>query len=285
MVVAPGELGMALDTLTLLRRLHPDAPIWIRDDATGDGTGDALAGWAEKDGNTDFERNARPLGYLGACRTIFTLFATVARDPRFDSCDFLVKLDPDCLIASTGYAEAVGRLFASAGPGLVGAVTLHPSGGTRDIRRQALDLRLDLLPIGPAKVNGPLRVRRPYWARALRSARANGYVLGTCVQGGGYAIHRETLRELDRRGFWDMPENYSGRTFQEDTIVAVGITSLGHALHEYADSDMTWWVQYRPPVPISPEQARSGGYAIVHPLKDDDQGWALRAALAGAGQE
>lgn len=283
MVVGAGNGGLALHTLGLFRRIHPTAPIWLLDDATVDGTAERLERWAEQHPPATVYRSPRQRGKAGVAASIFWLYHAVCNDPVFRTCDILLQLDPDALLTSGSVEVAARTMFEKHGPGLVGAVRRHPSGIIRDVRRQRRNLVVDLLPIGPTKIGPKVRVGPPFWRPALQRARTHGYQLGTCVQGGAYVLHADTLRAVGASGFWSaMPDRYAAMSFEDDTLVPIGVVSVAHALHEFADCDLVWWVQYRTPVPLTAQRAVQEDYALIHPLKDTPRDWAIRDAVTAA---
>lgn len=281
MACGPGEAALALHGIATIRKLFPTSPVWLREDATTDGTYAALEQGTRDDVLVSLSRNPRRRGYHGICKTLVDTFAEVASSAAFSRCDVVVKLDPDALVGSSDLARTAVEVFNRSGPGILGAVHTGPSGIHRDHTRASRNILVDLLPVGPSKTARRVRIGRPFWAAAYRRAVANGYQRGTGVQAGAFVMAAETLRTLSSAGLLSaMPEDYAGLTYEEDTILALAVKSVGHQLHELADTDSDWWVQYRPPVPISPEEAQQRRLLLVHPLKDTERDWALRRSVA-----
>ena len=60
MTVAEGEAAMAIDSLEALRSFYPDADLWLLDDCSTDGTGEAVLAVVER-----ITQYTRPFNFLG----------------------------------------------------------------------------------------------------------------------------------------------------------------------------------------------------------------------------
>ncbi|GIG29389.1 glycosyltransferase [Cellulomonas marina] len=276
MVAGPGEAAMAIDSLRRIRRLYPDSRIFLREDATTDGTREELEAVRDELG-LDLSSNPTKNGYHGISRTLFSVLREVADATTGPG--IVVKCDPDGVVATADAHRLAAHLAAR--PGIVGAVDVAPSGQPRDHRwsreRMLQDVRW---PIGPKKTEKGLRVGYPWWRGAYRAAVANGYRPGTGVQAGVFAMSLDTVRALRDSGFLaGMDAPYPFLTYEEDYLLALGTKSVGHELHELWDVLDSWWVQYKPPVPLTPDEVAVRRPFAVHPLKNTPDGWALRASL------
>lgn len=285
LVVGPGEAEMALDTLEAIQIFYPAADVWVRDDATADGTYERLQQYAQIQDRILLSRNPRSRGFLGLVNSIFALYASMARAEH--PYHLVIKLDPDACLLGPGLERHCAALFAACGPGMAGAFRYGPGGAPRARQfeprglRDFLDLTepgarrfvfCDLLPIGPAK-DGRLRVGQPFYVRYLRRARRHGWFPGEHVLGGVYALHGETLRALDAAGFWRaITDDYRAMLTEEDHLVSLGARAMGHALLDINTDPAhpVAWLQHRPPLPKTAEELLNQGVLAVHPLKGEE---------------
>ena len=280
MAVGPREGAMAVDTLNSLATYYPFAVPWILDDCTNDGTYEMLREWTDAHGGR-LLRNATPHGYRGITRSYYRLLATIATDEPM--VDMVIKIDPDTCLLAEGLIERFRDRFAAAGPGIVGAYRIGAGGHRRvwgHIRRNMLiDL---LLPVGPHKTWRAVRVGAPFWARYIRAARLNGYVLGEHVLGALAAIHGDTLRALARAGYLSVPEDFRALTVQMDVLLGIGTRAVGHSLIDIDDEPPARscvWLQFLPPIPLDAEALLERGFLAVHPVKGTSAGDAMRSVF------
>ncbi|MEA2502788.1 MAG: hypothetical protein QOD01_2899 [Actinomycetota bacterium] len=114
--------------------------------------------------------------------------------------DLLLRFDADAVMLRAGLEEVVAERFADRPERMLGSYRLGPDGGTRDWAPAAAVLRRE---------SGPLGLRNPGVRRLLRrlvaEASGRGYVPGEHPLGGAYVLAPDLVRELDRRGWLDVP--------------------------------------------------------------------------------
>jgi hypothetical protein len=279
MTVGPGEGDIGLDAIHAILRLYPDTKIWIRDDATSDGTFDKLKRVAtENPDQIDLVRNPCALGLSGIPVSIFRSFERVCRAP--EKLEMLIQLDPDVWLQG-GVVEFARDKFATHGPGIIGSYMRSPTQALRSHTYHRNNMLRDLLPCGRDRVSKRIRIGLPFYVRYLPAAFKRGYRMGHHVLAAFYIVHGHTLYALDRIGFWgSMPDVGSRAVKEDDPLVSIGPYIVGHKLIEVHDEGTPRaWLQYKNPLPLSAMQILDGGYVAVHPLKHDEQGLRLRSEL------
>ncbi len=275
MAVGPGESEMALDNIHAIRTLYPDATIWLRDDATQDGTWETLVSAVGTDANTVLTRNAHPKGYHWLGQTCAQLLERIAPSKP----DLLIKIDPDTVLIRPGLADLFQERFAAYGNGICGSYRINPLGVPRDYSYHARMMMLDLLPIGPQR-DAPFRWRPVGYFRHILKALLNGYKLGENVLGGLYAIDGATLQKLATSGFLRaIGHGQRGMVWSEDVLISLGVKAVGARISPMNESltDAPTHILAVRPLQISQERLRSPVLLAVHPVKRDDVD--LRSAL------
>lgn len=268
MAVGPGEAEMAIDNLEAIATLYPDAQSWVRDDATRDGTWEAVQEWS-KGQRVHLSRNPHPYGYRGISRSLGQLLLELtASRPQM-----VVKVDPDTVLLGPGLDTHFKKQFASYGNGICGSYRHSPAGHLRSFTRHRIRVLLDTLPIGPKKKQRGLRWRPVGYLRFLPPAVQNGYRLGENVQGGLYAIEGSIFDRLNTSGFLHaMAYGTLGMVLEEDVLLSLGVKSVGgniSPLNESLTAAVTH-IQAARPLLLSPEQLSSGSLLAVHPVKRVD---------------
>jgi hypothetical protein len=282
MLVGPREGDIAVDTLSHALQLYPASRACVRDDATRDGTFEALRTFAEAHENrVCLSRNATARGYFGMTPSLFAIYEHAWR--AHPELDLVIKLDPDACILRPGLDELAHKKFAQFGPGMLGSYRISPAGTIRVHSMHAKSIAKDFLLIGRDSATARLRCGVPFYARYFVRALLHGYVPGHTVLRGLYILHGDTLRRLGRAGFWSaVPEHASCHTKSEDTLVSMGVKAVGHALIDInnpASGRVETWLQYAPPFPWPADTVVANKYLAIHPLKNTPEANQLRAEL------
>lgn len=278
MTVAEGEAAMAIDSLNAIVAFYPAADLWLLDDCTTDGTADQVGAWARDHGAT-FLRNAVRRGYYGISHSVFRLMHLVASSGR----DYrrVLKFDPDTRLVQPGLFELLTERFAAEGRGIVGSCWRAPDGRRRRTVKKHFLALLDLMPAGPHWDRRRIRVGWPFFAPWLLRALARGHLPGWHSLGALYAIDGETVRELERQGYWTaIHDDFRAVLHSEDLLVSLGVAAAGGRLIDINPPGRTpTWLQFRPPIPLSPEEIVQRGVLAVHPIKGGAEGAELRRRL------
>ena len=268
MTMGPGESGMAIDNLEAIAALYPDAHSWVRDDATNDGTWEAVQEWS-KGKRVHLSRNEHAYGYTGTSRSYGQLLLELAPSRPV----MVIKIDPDTVLTGTGLDSHFRRQFASYGNGICGSYRYSPSGHRRHFWRHSLRILIDALPVGPTKKWKGLRWGAVGYFRFLLPAVRNGYRLGENVQGGLYAIEGSALDLLNNSGFLHaMAYETLGMVREEDVLLTLGVKAVGGTivpLNESSGSAPTH-IQATRPLSLDHERLSSPDLLAVHPVKAVD---------------
>jgi hypothetical protein len=281
MIVSPGEGGIALDAIHTILRSYPESKIWLRDDCTHDGTFERLQNVADTHPHRiDLVRNPTPMGYKGLPVSVFRSFDRICQSG--DRLEMVIKLDPDVLLNGDEIVRFARSKFADEGPGIIGSYLLSATKMRRNNTSFCIRFLLDLFPVGFDRHNKRLRFGFPFYTKYLVKAFRNGYLLGRHVMGAFYIVHGDTLRALNKVGFWrSIPDLGSREIKWDDALVPIGPYFVGHKLIELHDQrDSRFWVQSRNPISLSAEDIVARHYQAVHPLKNDAAGSEIRARLA-----
>ncbi len=279
LTVGPREGDISVDVVESILRFYPTAKIWIRDDATSDGTYEKLQGLAAAHpARIDLVRNPTPMGYYGIPVSIFRSFARIAKAP--EKLEMLIQLDPDVWIRE-GIVEFAQKKFDREGPGIIGSYMIAPTLARRKHGDSRNSILRDLLPLGWDKASRKVRAGLPFYLKYLSPAFKSGYRLGHHVLAAFYIMHGDTLYALQKAGFWEsMPDAGSRDVKADDPLVSMGAYIVGHKLIELHDEDKPRvWIQYQSPVPLSAAQILAARYLAVHPLKYDEAALKLRNEL------
>ncbi|MFT4111471.1 hypothetical protein [Silvibacterium sp.] len=282
LTVGPKEGGIAVQAIQSILRHYHDAKIWVRDDATTDGSYELLKGLADQHPDRiDLARNPQPMGYRGIPVSIFRSYHRIANAP--EKLEMLIQLDPDVWLRD-GIDELARKKFAEQGPGIVGSYMRSPSQTTRSHSWHRNNMIRDLFPLGWDKATKKFRAGFPFYLPYLSTAMRNGYKPGHHVLGAFYIMSGETLYALEKVGFWDsMPDAGSRIIKEDDPLVSIGAFIVGHKLIELHDEGTPKvWIQVANPLPFSAQEILERNYMAVHPLKYDERALAIRRELAEA---
>jgi hypothetical protein len=281
MIVSPGEGGIAVDAIQTILSTYPESKIWLRDDCTQDGTFERLQSVAlAHPQRIDLVRNPTPMGYKGLPVSVFRSFDRICQSG--ERVEMVIKLDPDVLLTGNEIVRFARSKFAEEGPGIIGSYLLSAAKTRRSNTSFCIRFLLDLFPAGFDRHNRLLRFGLPFYTKYLVKAFRNGYLLGRHVLGAFYIVHGETLRALNKVGFWrSIPDLGSREVKWDDALVPIGPYFVGHKLIDLHDQDESrFWIQLRNPIPLSAEEIIARRYQAVHPLKNDAAGSKIRARLA-----
>ena len=275
MAMGPGEAEMVIENMESICAMYPDAEIWVRDDATTDGTWERVEEWS-RGKNVRLSRNASANGYYWISRTHGELLLGIVPSKP----DLLIKLDPDTFLIRPGLEKLFLERFAQYGPGICGSYRTSPNGETRSFRYHGLMVALDALPIGPERKRKELRWRpvgySPYIFRAMR----HGYLLGEHVQGGLFAMDGGTLQGLADSGLIKaMAYGRRGLVGTEDVVLTLGVKALGGAISplNQEGAPRPTHIQAVHPLDIGEEHLYDPRLLAVHPVKKQEI--ELRATL------
>lgn len=280
MVVGPGEAEMAIHNVEAIAVLYPEAEVWLRDDATTDGTWERLSSELSNCVQVHLTRNSQPLGYYRLPQTCCQLLSEIAKSKP----DLVIKIDPDTVLMRSGLVDLFRNRFAAYGNGICGSYRVSPSGTPRDFKRHAIMMFFDLLPIGPQK-KAPFRWRPVGHFRYLVRALPKGYQLGENVQGGLYAVDGGTLQCLSDSGFFSaIVTGQRGRVWAEDVLLTLGVKAVGgkiSPLNEHVHEAPTH-IQAFCPLTISEERLSDPALLAVHPVKASQAALRMKLSPRGA---
>lgn len=268
MAIGPGEAEMSLDNIEAIRHLYPEAEIWLRDDATTDGTWERVQA-CTRDPKVKLSRNSHSFGYYRIAQTYGELLLEIATSQP----DMLIKIDPDTVLIRPGLDTLFAQRFAQYGPGICGSYRTSPNGAPRDFRHHAYAVALDALPIGPEKKRKGLRWRPVGYFPHLVRALLNKYKFGENVQGGLYAIDGVTLSKLASSGFLkSIASGRRGMVWTEDVLLTLGVKAVGGAISPLNDgvAQRSTHIQALRPLDITQEQLFSPQLLAIHPVKKED---------------
>lgn len=273
---------MAIDSLSHALRLYPDSRACVRDDATEDGTYEALQNFAAaQEDRVCLSRNPIARGYFGLSVSLFSLYEHAWR--AHPQLDLVIKLDPDTCILRPGLDELARKKFAEFGPGLLGSYRISPAGAIRVQSMHTKSIAKDFLFVGRDSATGRLRFGPPFYTPYFLRALRHGYIPGRSILGALYVLHANTVRAVGRAGFWSaIPADACCHTKAEDVLVSMGVKAVGHALIDInnpASGPVETWLQYAPPFPFSAQEVVDKRYLAIHPVKNSPDGRKLRAEL------
>lgn len=192
-----------------------------------------------------------------------------------DDVRFALKLDTDSLVIGPLFDRV--RCFFESHPdtGVLGSgfasdfdgSPVPPSTWRRNLRKHARILRLRRKPFPRLECAlwGRKRDRRDLLLQAI----ANGWPLGACAQGGGYAVRRELVEHWLRTGFLADDLLWLDTDLTEDVTVALLCYAARFRVADDNGRGGVFGVQYQGlamPVPALFEH----GYAVVHSVKAAD---------------
>lgn len=185
---------------------------------------------------------------------------------------FVLKLDTDSFIIGE-FAERIGRRYREDPRlGLVGSCFEYDLSGSR-VPPSTWKINLD-------KLRRPLRLRRkpvPHpqqawvgWHAKVRhlinQALSHGWDLGSCAQGGGYALAGHTYRAWMQAGIPLDPEQWLHNELTEDVVFSMMSYAVGHPIQDFNRPGEPFGVQHKG-LGFPPHELVSRGYAILHSMK------------------
>ncbi len=220
----------------------------------------------------DNPRRGRGWGWAGGLTTgMLTALRWIAR--YGDQTDFVLKADTDTFILKP-FADKVQEMFAAdTGIGALGhyynpnerGVGLH-SDWRRHLRRLRMPFSLWRRP--------HWHVRCSLWGRGrrirhlLEHSLARGYALGEFCSGGGYALSKVALKNLQQQGWFDDVELFLEHSVTEDVIVGMLVRSTGLKLAEGGRSIFGTHASFFD----SAQALLDEDCCILHPVKSGNQG-------------
>ncbi len=219
-------------------------------------------------------RRGRGFGFTGGLTV--GILAGLEWIEKQSDIDFVVKLDPDSLIIGP-FAKRIHCLFA-ANPeiGQAGTYRKYPDGTENfsGLDWGALIERLyrpltywspsmfakRRLQIGLAGRDRKIR-------RIIREALLNGYALGDCCQGGGYAVSRAALRAFREKGYFEDPHLFLNSPLGEDITVGLLIKAAGLRLKDFNQPGEVFGVKFKG-LCAQLSDLVSKNYGVIHSVKD-----------------
>lgn len=206
--------------------------------------------------------------------------------------DFVVKLDPDCIILSNSLFERAQERLRKQGPGMVGNITLNPRGEARSIRKHAIKTFVDaLLPVGIRKIGKTkdgrwrysLSMTRPHYRPAIWQARRFGWIPGESVLGAFRMMNIETLRLIRNQRSYQasIQGSFLGLNREEDLFFSIYTKAVGHNLVELEPAETLLnpkaWFDAFSLNGLDMGQVKLGKYDAIHPAKADPEKCAVRS--------
>ena len=154
---------------------------------------------------------------------------------------------------------------------------IGPDGATRDFSPAAGELKHEV---------GWLGLRRPPLRRTLRTllreAERHGYEPGEHALGGAYLHRGEAVREIARRGWYDLPE-FGASGLSEDHLMALITRAAGFRIADFGGPGDPMALRWRG-LPAAPEQLVASGALLTHSVRffADIEEPAIRAYFAAA---
>ncbi len=250
--ISDGEWPGMEDLLdSLATYLDCDYETVVADDVTTDGAYERLL-----DAGCWVVRNPEKLFLAGNDLTLRRAFSEAHR--LFDAPIYL-KIDPDALVIDGGLLGALGAAFSAApGIGLLGTYRIDWNGEPRDLsywKERMLRRRKDL--------------GRPY-DLAVR----NGYRIGDGVQGGAYALSRDCLGAIVRRGWFHGADDYrpsgiKGFHVAEDSLIAMLTYAAGYRAADIGGPGQPFGL-WDIGLPMPPHELVAQNRLVTHAIKYRD---------------
>jgi hypothetical protein len=175
--------------------------------------------------------------------------------------DMLLRLDADALFVGGGLEDQARQRFA-ADPtvGLLGSYRIGPDGVTRDFSPAARELAHEV---------GWLGLRHPPLRRTLRTllrdAERHGYERGEHALGGAYLHSGEAVREIARRGWFDLP-TIGASGLSEDHLMALITRAAGFRIADFGGPGDPMALRWKG-LPAAPEQIVASGALVTHSVR------------------
>jgi hypothetical protein len=201
-------------------------------------------------------------GPPGVCGSLWRKVAAAYRFvlERF-SFDMLLRLDADALLLGPGLEEHARQRFATdAGIGMLGSYRLGPDGGPRDFAPIARQLAVE---VGWAGLRHP-RLRSTL-RTLLRDADKHGYVRGEHALGAAYLHSPDAVREIDRRGWLDLPPIGASRLC-DDHLMGLITRAAGFRIADFGGPGDPLALRWKG-LPAAPEQLVAGEALVTHSVR------------------
>ena len=210
----------------------------------------------------------------GVCGNSMMAFQWIARNAP--EARFGMKLDTDALVIGPFAEKLAAEFDRDPSIGALGAYTKTPEGHDRDISRNARlmrELHRPAVRLGSLVSSLKKRLGDPPSApktirRHIDDAVAHGYVYGENCLGGGYAMSRESLAEMNRRGYLDDYMMWAGVDVPEEVMMCMYVRSCGKRLQDYVARGEVFGVRFVG-LPFDLPELVERGYSIIHSVKND----------------
>jgi hypothetical protein len=190
---------------------------------------------------------------------------------------FAMKVDTDALVIGPFVRRLAAAFEAEPQVGVLGANTRTPEGFDRDTTRAATLMRglyerkIDWKSPRSAwryfkdwRRGGPRSTIRRHIGEALRA----GYAWGENCLGGAYAIRRECLAEMNRRGYLDPVEAWTPADVAEEVMMHMYARAAGYRLKNFVDRGEVFGIRFEG-LPFDLPDLVERGYGIIHSVKND----------------
>jgi hypothetical protein len=248
-----GEWSGVEDMLdSLATYLDCDYEVVVVDDATTDGTYERLL-----DAECWVVRNPEKLYLFGLDLTLRRAFLEAHR--LFDA-PIILKIDPDALVIGPGLHGALKTAFAiQPQVGLLGAFNIDWNGEARDLSYWAERMAR----------------RRENLGEPLDIALRNGYAIGDGVQGGAYALSRDCLDGIVKRGWMHGGGGYrpgiiKGHQVAEDSLITMLTYAGGFKAADIGGPGQPFGI-WDIGLPMPPEELVRQNRLITHAIKYQDE--------------
>jgi len=243
-----------VDTVDSVQAFLPDWRVVVIDDGIPDLRGDGLPDAVTVLPPLNYPRNKFGGLWMKYC---YGLNFILVNDPPL----FILQLDADALVVSSGLGTEIERVFADPQVGLAGVHRIDPSGGRRDfspiaraIAAETEGLRSWIRPLA----RGPLR-------RLLVDARRHGYETGEHALGGATVIRTKMLEDWARRGWLELKGLQTSHV-PDDAILSLATRASGYTIAELGGRDGPFAVTWKG-LPASPPELTASGALVVHSVR------------------
>jgi hypothetical protein len=201
-------------------------------------------------------------GPPGVCGSLWRKVAAAYRFALDQfSFDMLLRLDADALLLGPGLEEQARQRFATdAGIGMLGSYRMGPDGGSRDFAPTARALA--------AEVGWP-GLRHPRLRSTLRmllsDADKHSYVRGEHALGAAYLHSGAAVREIDRRGWLDLPA-IGASQLCDDHLMGLITRAAGFRIADFGGPGDPLALRWKG-LPAAPEQLVAGGALVTHSVR------------------
>jgi hypothetical protein len=213
-------------------------------------------------------RNGRGEWWTGGlCTAMLAALQWIGRNL---CCCGVLRLDSDALIINPFASQVRALLSANPKRGIVGnfdSATGAPV-GLGHLMTTRLYWRSKLVSLD--RENGKLITTFWGWRRRMRhlihSAQAQGYPLGSWVQGGAYALSPQFISRMvhDRR--FDEPDDFIHNDLCEDVLMILIVYSLGLEAHYTVGPSRLFASKWKG-LYDAPEALAKAGHGVVHSVK------------------